>query len=223
MRDLALGGMDNDFRIDQSGWADDLLDDFPAGFFQLKFSRRGGDENHLVPHLLEFLELQRPIVQGAGQAEPVLDQHLLALPVAVVHRPKLRQRHVRFVDDQQKILGEVIDQRVRLLAGLAAIQMPAVILDPAAIADLQNHFQIVFRPGEQPLGFEQFPLAAQMHDLLIQFLADGLNGGVDAFLGHDVVNGRVNEDLLLAADHLAGEGIYRVDGRVDLSPKNSIR
>ena len=203
--------MDDDLRVNQSRRADDLLDDLSAGLFQFEFAGSGGDEDHLVPHLLEFLEFQRAIVHGAGKAEAVIDQHLLALAVAVVHRVDLRHGHMRFIDDQQEILGEIIDQRIRLFAGFAAVQMPAVVFDAAAIADLQDHLQIVFGAGEQPLGFEQFSLAAKVHDLHFKLIADGLDGAVDAFLRHDVVNGGIDEDLLLAAEDFAGERIDGVD------------
>ena len=34
-------------------------------------------------------KFERPVVEGRGHAEAVLDQGLLALPVAVVHAPHL--------------------------------------------------------------------------------------------------------------------------------------
>ena len=164
-----------DLRVDQPGRADDLLDDLAAGLFQFEFAGRGRNEDDLVPHLLEFLEFQRAGCPARWEGES-RDRPAPALrwrsPLYMALN--LRQRHVRFIDDQQEILGEIIDQRVRLFAGLAAVEMPAVVFDAAAIADLQNHLQIVFGAGEQPLGFEQLSLAAEVHDLLVQFLADGL-------------------------------------------------
>ncbi len=61
--------------------------------------------------LLEFLELQGAVIVGAGQAEAVLHQALLAGMVAVVHGPHLRQRHVALVHEQDEIVGEVVQQR----------------------------------------------------------------------------------------------------------------
>ena len=70
----------------------------------------------------------------------MIDQHFLPLAIAVVHRLDLRQRHVRFIDDEQKILREIVDQRVRLVARLAAIQMPAVVLDARCSSPLPASF-----------------------------------------------------------------------------------
>ncbi len=219
VRHLPLGGMHDDFRVHQPRRADHLLDDFAAGFFKLKFAGRGRDENHLVPHLFEFLELQGAIIERAGKAEAMLDQHLLALAVAVVHRVDLRHGHVRFVDDQHEILREIVDQRVRFFAGLAAVEVAAVVFDPAAIADFQDHLQVVLGSRQQSLGFEELALAAQVHHLLVELFADRLDGALDALFGHDVVDGGVDEDLRLAVQHLAGERIDSFDGG-DLIPEH---
>jgi hypothetical protein len=50
----------------------------------------------------------------------VLDQRLLAAAVAGVHAADLRHGLVRLVDDQQEVVGEVVEQRGRRLAGRPA-------------------------------------------------------------------------------------------------------
>ena len=70
MRHLPLGRLDDDFRIDQPRRTDHLLDDFAAGLFQFDLARRGRDEDHLVPHLLEFFVFQRAVVQRLGSRKP---------------------------------------------------------------------------------------------------------------------------------------------------------
>ena len=62
--------------------------------------------------LLPLVELQRPVVERAGQAEAVLDERRLAAVVAGEHGPHLRHRDVRLVDEQQEVLGEEVVQRV---------------------------------------------------------------------------------------------------------------
>src|SRR3990167_7464387 len=54
------------------------------------------------------------------QAKPVLDQHLFARAVALVHAADLRHGNVRFVDDGQKILRKIIHQGEWRVAGRAA-------------------------------------------------------------------------------------------------------
>jgi hypothetical protein len=68
---------------------------------------------------------------------------------------------VRFVDEQQEVLGEEVVQRVGRLPA-AARQRPAVVLDARAIADLQQHLDVEPRAGVQPLGFEQLALLAEL-------------------------------------------------------------
>jgi hypothetical protein len=80
--------------------------------------RRGRHEHRLGQQALELLELERPVVQRRRQAEAVLDQVLLARAVALVHRPHLADRHVGFVDEHQAVLGQVVDQGRRRIAGL---------------------------------------------------------------------------------------------------------
>jgi hypothetical protein len=67
---------------------------------------RGADVDHLVEVILEFGEGERAVVEGAGQAEAVVDQHLLAGAVAVVHAAHLGNGHVALVDDQQPVGGK---------------------------------------------------------------------------------------------------------------------
>ena len=68
----------------------------------------------------------------------MLDQRLLAVAVAVVHRLELRERDVRFVDDQQVILGKIVDQRPGFLTRLSAVQVARIILDARADAHFQQ-------------------------------------------------------------------------------------
>ncbi len=88
-----------------------------------KFCRRCADVNDLVGNLHELVEIERPIIEGAGQAEPVIYKDALARAVAFVHSADLRDGGVRFIDDDQKIFREKVDNRVRLGARRASGQM----------------------------------------------------------------------------------------------------
>ena len=78
---------------------------------------------------LELLEAQRPVVQGRGQAEAVLHQGLLAGAVAPVHAADLGHGDVGLVDDQQEVLGEVVEQGGGRLARGPAGEVAGVVLD----------------------------------------------------------------------------------------------
>ena len=83
-----------------------------------------------------LLEVQRPVVERRRQAEPVGHQHFLARSIAEVHAADLRHGLVALVDDDQRIAGQVVEQRRRRLARRAAGQVPRVVLDAVAVADL---------------------------------------------------------------------------------------
>jgi hypothetical protein len=60
---------------------------------------------------------KRAVVERAGKPEPVLDERLLASPIAPIHALKLGKGLVRFVDHEQKVGREIVDQGRRWLAG----------------------------------------------------------------------------------------------------------
>ena len=156
--DLALGRLDDDLGVDQPGRPDDLLDDVVLDPGQLVGTRRRRQVDRLPGALEELLPLQRPVVHRAGQPEAVVDQRPLAGHVALVHRADLRDRHVRLVEDEQEVLGEVVEQRVRRGALRPAVDVPRVVLDAGAEADLAHHLEVVGRPHPQPLRLEQLAL-----------------------------------------------------------------
>ncbi len=131
-----------DFGIDQAGGPDDLLDHRAGGLRQLVRTGRGRNVNRLMHAILEFLERQRAIVERAGQAESELDQVLLARAVAVIHALKLRNGLVAFVEEQQRVVRQIIQQRGRSLARQASRKMARIIFDAVAVADLADHLQI---------------------------------------------------------------------------------
>ena len=129
-------------RIDQAGGANHLLDDHAAGFRQLVWAGRGGNVDDLIGAVLEFLESQRAIIERRGHAEAVVDERLLARTVAVVHAAELRNGLVRFVDEEQIIRRDVIEQRGRRFAGQAAGHVARIIFDAVAIADGAHHLDV---------------------------------------------------------------------------------
>ena len=92
--------------------------------------------------------------------------------VAVVHRPDLRHGHVRLVDDDEEVLGEVVEQRVRRLARRAPVDVPRVVLDAVAEADLLHHLEVERRAHAQPLRLEQLALPLELGEPLGEFDLD---------------------------------------------------
>ena len=115
--DLGLGRPHLDRRVDQAGRADDLLGEDAAGLLHLPAAgrRRHGDRERA--HGVPLLEAQRTVVHAGGQAEAVLRQRRLAPEVAAIHAADLRDGDVALVDEDQRIVGDVFEQRRRRIAG----------------------------------------------------------------------------------------------------------
>ncbi len=212
--DLALGRLDDHLGVDQAGRADDLLDRVVvAGELELPRGRRQVDG--LADPLQELLPLQRAVVHRRGQPEAVLDQGPLARGVALVHGADLRHGDVRLVDDQEEVLREVVEQGVRRGAGLAAVEVHRVVLDPGAGADLAQHLQVVGGAHAQPLGLQQLALLLHPGEGLLQLLLDVGDRALHPLRTGHVVRGREDVHGVVLADDLAGERVQRVQ-RLDL-------
>src|SRR5271155_5453637 len=74
--DLTLGGLQNDLRIDESGRADDLLDNVRRRL-DLVGTRSRRDKDALRNPIDELFEPQRPVVHGGREAKAVLDEDIL--------------------------------------------------------------------------------------------------------------------------------------------------
>jgi hypothetical protein len=83
-------GFDGDGGIDEAGGADDQFDDLrPSAQADFAVGRGGADVDGLALEGLEFVEVQRTVIEGAGEAETVLDQDGFAGEVAGVHAADL--------------------------------------------------------------------------------------------------------------------------------------
>ena len=106
---------DLDLGIDQAGRADDLLDDDALRQLQLELAPAWPRRRSLAASsATNSSNIERPVVERARQPEAVVDERLLARAVAVVHAADLRQRDVRLVDDDEEVLGEVVEQARRV-------------------------------------------------------------------------------------------------------------
>ena len=208
---LAVGGAHLHDRIQHTGGADHLLHHLAIALLQLPVAWGGAHKNALARLLPELLPLERPVVSSAGQAEAMLDQHLLATLVAVVHRLQLAAGDVALIHHQQPVVGEVIDQAFRWRARFATSQVTGVIFHAVAVAHLLQHLQVVGGALLQPLGLQQPALAIEQIEALAQFGADRLDRIGQTLLGGHEVFGRVDVDRLQALQDLAGGGVHVAD------------
>ena len=129
----------------------------------------------LRPHRLPLLELERAVVEAGGQAEAVFGEGELAAVVAAVHAADLRHGLVALVDEQQGVVGDVFEEGRRRLAGAAAGEVAAVVLDAGAGAGGLDHLHVEGGALFQPLGLQQLAVGDQPVEALLQLLLDGLD------------------------------------------------
>ena len=211
---LVEAGPHLDDRVEQTGGPDDLLYHHALALLELVVGRGGAYVDNLPGQTLELVELQRPVIHGSRQAEPVLHQIHLARTVAPVHGPDLRHGHVALVDDGEKILGEIVEQAEGAGTRFAAVEVARVVLDARAVAYLANHLHVVGHPLVEPLGLELLPDRFEKLHLLAQvylYLADGL---VDALFGR---HEQVGREYLVGIEGACAAARSRVDGAYRLN------
>ena len=200
--------------VKQSRGTDHLLH-HSVGVGALILAGGGGDVDGLVEPLLKFLEFQGPVVKGAGQPEAIAHKAFLAGTVAVVHGPHLRQRHMALVHEQQEVIGKEVQQRHRRRPGRSLGDNAGIVLDTGAIAQLQHHLHVVFRPLAQTLRLHQHVVFLKVLQPLRQLLFDLGDGGIHLVLGGDVVAGGIDGHMVQGLDGRAGDGMKLGDA-VDL-------
>src|SRR5215471_17746442 len=91
--------------IDKTGRANHLFGEPAAGTRHFVRTWRGRNVDDLIQAVLELFKIERTIIEGARHAETVVDERLFARTVAVIHGADLRNGLVRFVDEEEKIVG----------------------------------------------------------------------------------------------------------------------
>ncbi len=128
-----------------------------------------------------------------------------------MHGADLRHRHVRLVDHHQEVLGEVVDQRGRRRPLRPAVDVPGVVLDAGAEADLAHHLDVVAGPHPQPLRLQQFALLVQLGEPVGQLLLDGGDRLLHPLRAGDVVRGREDPQLRHLPDDVTGQRVQVVE------------
>ncbi len=109
------------------------------------------------------------------QPEAIFGERDLAAVVAARHRADLRHRLVALVDEEEGVLGQIFEQGRRRLAGQAAGEEAAVILDPRAAAGGGDHLEVEIGALLEPLRLEQLALGDQLLEPLGELVADRLH------------------------------------------------
>ena len=126
------------------------------------------------------------------------------------------------VDEQQRVLGQIFEQRRRRLAGQAAGEEAAVILDAVAAAGRGDHLQVEVGALLEPLMLDQLALRLQLLEPLGQLVADRLGRLLHRRAGGDVVRVGVDADVLSVAIFLPVSGSNSTISSIS-SPKKEMR
>ena len=119
---LSFYGLDLYLGIEQSRRSYDLLR-HQIGSVKLILCRRCGHAHDLAYARVKFFKSERSVVVGGRKTESVFHKVVLPCPIAVVHGSDLRNGHVAFVNERDKILAEKVKQRVGSLPGLSAVKI----------------------------------------------------------------------------------------------------
>src|SRR3954471_17242210 len=205
--DLVARLADLDGRVDDAGRADDLLDDLRR-VAALELAGRRRPEQQLRRDRHELVELLGAVVQRAGQPESVVDERLLARAVALVHAAELRHRLGLLVEEDHEVVGEVVEQAVRPVPGVPAVEDARVVLDAVAEAHLPQHLHVVLRALAQAMGLEQLALGLELGAALVELARDLLDRRLDRALLDVVVRRGPDRDVLeVVGDELPGERV----------------
>src|SRR5207245_4252728 len=125
--------------------------------------------------------------------------------------------HVTLVDDDQRVLCEVVDQGWRRLARPPTRQVARVVLDPVAVAELAHHLHVEQGALLESLRFEEPVAWLEEGQALPERALDRRDRALElARVGH-VVASRIDVDRVRALEHGALERIDPVEGLHDVA------
>ena len=157
--------------------------------------------------LFKLIEAKRAVVQGRGQTKAEVHQGLLARTVAVVHAADLRHADMGLVNDQEIVLGKIVEQVRRRRAFRLAGQVAAVIFDPVAITKLADHFQVEHGPLLEPLRLDQAILRLQFGKANLELILDRAHRLLEVVLAGDKVAAGKDGHLLHIGNHHSAQRV----------------
>ena len=114
---------------------------------------------------------------------------------------------MRLVDDEQPVRREVVEQRPRPAARLAARQVARVVLDAGAVAELAHHLEVERGPLTESGALERSTLRLEAGDPFLHLGLDVDDRFLELVLRRDVVRRRVDVDLLALGQQLARQRV----------------
>ncbi len=132
-----------------------------------------------------------------------------------IHAAELRHGDVAFVQEHERVVGHVFEQRRRRLARLAAGEIARIVLDAGAAAGRFHHLEVVDGALLEPLRLEQAPRGVELVEPPAQLLLDAGDRLDERRARRDIVRIGVDLDEVELVGLLPGERIELLD-RLDL-------
>ena len=111
------------------------------------------------------------------------------------------------VDEEDEILGEIVQQGVGGRPSGPAFDHPAVVLDAGAVAQLLHHLHVVHGALLDTLSLDELALLLKEGHPLLQLLIDLLDGGIHLLFGRDIVGGGPDRNGVQPPDGGAGDHV----------------
>ena len=92
-----------------------------------------------------------------------------------------------FVDKGHKVVGEVVDKRIRRLPGATSVEVTTVVFDTAAVPYFLHHFHIVTYALFKPLSFNQLVVVNEVLTFDFHIVLDVNKSLFHRYAFHDVV------------------------------------
>ena len=111
------------------------------------------------------------------------------------------------VDDEQPVRREVVEQGPRPAAGLAPGEVPGVVLDAGAVAELAHHLEVEDGALAEPGGLEDPALGLHLGGPLLHLGLDVDERLLELVAGRHEVGRRVDVEVVALGDQLAGQRV----------------
>ena len=114
-------------------------------------------------------------------------QGFLARAVPMIHAVQLRYGLMALIEKHQRVVRQVVEQGGGRFARQTPREVPRVVLDSMAVADLLHHLEIEHGALIEPLRFDLLALLFELRAPPRQLLANAVHGGELCLFGHDIV------------------------------------
>ncbi len=115
------------------------------------------------------------------------------------------------VNEHQRVVGKILEQGRRRLAGFPPGEIARIVLDPGADAGSGEHFEIEHGALLEALRFQKAIGAVQLVEAELQLAFDAVDRLMQRGLRRDVVGVGVNLHRVEIVEFLAGERVEFVD------------